>query len=476
VTQTARAQQKRLTTLRIAASPLDRLLATPTDGGFGEWLISLHGEAMRYMPEIGSWHVYVAGRWLRDDAGAVVELAKDAAKVIIQLIPTEQSEARQQEMLRIAHRYDCVDRLRRVLDYLRSDERLLMRLAECDTDPYLLNCLNGTVDLRDARLLVHSPAHRLTKTTGIVYDPHAPCPIFEAFLERITRAHSELSDFLRRAFGYTLLGDVREHRFFLLLGRGRNGKSTLVEIVLHVLGDYAQSSSAETWLRQQSNRGAEPDIARLPGVRMTATAEIGEGRAIDEARIKSIVAGDRTTTRTIYREPFEFSPVCKLWISTNHAPTIKGSDEGMWRRVCLVPFDDYISDDELDRDLSRKLRDEASGILAWMVRGAVAYLRDGLHEPDVVRAATSEYRSDSDLVGQYIDQRCDIVPGCRETAGRLHRDYMVWARDRGERPLTAVSFGRRLTERGYVAEKVGGVQWRAGLRLRDSGDTGSSWD
>ena len=464
----------RAATLAAARTPLDELLAHPTEGGSARWFLHLYRHQVRFVVESGAWYTYNSGRWQRDDANLVHELVKDSGHKLLQLVPHETSEARQKQMVTLAHQNDRIDRIRRVLAYAATDPSVVMRLENCDTDPHLLNTANGSVDLRDGRLLVHRPENHLTKTTGIPFDPNAKAPMFLAFLNRITRAHPELEQFLQVALGYTLLGDSREHKFFLVFGTGRNGKSTLIEVIQYVLGDYAQSSCSETWLRQRGGRGAEPDIARLPGVRMVCTAEIGENRALDEPRIKAIVAGDRTTTRTLYREPFDFEPKCKLWISTNHAPRISGTDEGMWRRVCLVPFDDYIEDSELDRELQIKLRAEAPGILTWLVQGCINYQRDGLAEPEIVRAKTTEYRSDSDIIGQFLDESCNLDSTSRTPASLVYQEYSEWARARGERaPINATMFGRRLTERGIGAEKIGGVQWRVGLRLRPA-DTDQS--
>ena len=466
---------RRTAPLHVVKSLLDKLLDRPTDGGFAEWLIAKHGDKIRYMPEQREWRIYTGGRLMRDDANAVREYVKNAAQAIIDLIAREKSEKRQQAMLRLAHRYDTIDRIDKVLAFAASDERLVLRVTDCDRDPMLLNCTNGVVDLRDGRLLVHQPFQYLTKTTGIEYDPNATAPLFEAFLKRIMRSHHEVIPFIQRALGYALVGHNREHKFFILYGVGRNGKSTLVEVIISALGDYAQSSNPETWLRQSGGRGAEPEIARLPGVRMVTAAEITEGRSLDEARVKSIVAGDRTTTRTLYAKPFDFVPVCKLWISTNHAPQIRGGDEGMWRRVCLIPFDEIIELDEMDRDLPRKLREELPGILAWMVRGCLEYQRVGLDEPEIVRAKTSEYRSDSDVIAQFVDECCERVEDAREPSSALHHRYMEWARDRGDRNVfNANAFGRRLTDRGFRTEKIGGVAWRVGLRLRPR-DAGDRW-
>ena len=445
---------------------LDELLERPTDGGMAEWFLAKCGQDVRYVAERKQWALWDGRRWMLDAACTINERVKEAVHAIIDLIPRETSQEKQAKMLALGHRYDNIERIRKVLAYAQTDQRILSSIEQYDTDPWLLNCANGTVDLRDGRLLAPLREHMVTKIIEVVYEPDAVSPTWTAFLERIFRLHPEVVPFLQRAVGYSLTGSTREHKFWILHGAGRNGKSTFVETIRRMLGEYAQASVAETWLRQQGGRGADPEIARLPGVRAVTTAEIGEGRTLDEARVKGVVAGDAISTRSLYEKTFDFVPQCKLWISTNHAPQIRGNDDGMWRRVCLVPFDETITWDEMDRDLPAKLDAEREGILAWAVRGCLDWQRIGLDEPEVVRAKTDEYRTDQDIVGQFLDDECALDPDAREPGSAIFARYAEWARARGERnPLNATMFGRRLTDRGIVKAKVGGVAFRQGIRL-----------
>jgi len=463
----APARPKRTMPVQAVALHLKHFLLNQTDGGFSEWFFAACGDDVRYLAEHRQWALWDGRRWMIDAANAIRERAKECVRTIVSMIPYEESPEAQEKMLKLAHRFDNVDRIEKMLKYAQTDPRVLTSIQDYDQNTWLLNVANGTIDLRTGNLLVPLRKHMITKVLDIQYDQHANAPTWKAFLVRIMRSHPDIIPFLQRAVGYTLTAATTEHLFFLLYGSGRNGKSTFVEALLAVLGEYAQASSPETWLKQMGGRSAEPDIARLPGVRMVSTAEIGEGRALDEARVKAIVAGDTITTRNLYQSAFDFVPTCKLWISTNHAPQIKGNDEGMWRRVCLIPFAETISYDEMDRDLPNKLRAELPGILAWAVQGCIDWQRDGMQIPDVVRAKTDEYRSDQDVIGQWIDECCDIDDDARESGSALFASYAEWARARGERrPLNATMFGRRLTDRGIESAKTGGVAWRVGLRLR----------
>jgi putative DNA primase/helicase len=464
--------------VKAALALLDEFLDRPTEGGFAEWFLVKCGDDIRYISEYGKWALWDGRRWLVDGADAINERAKGALHAIILMIARVDSQDKQNKMLRLAHRFDSTVRIRQMLEYAATDERVITSIRDYDRDEWLLNLANGTLDLRDGRLLAHQKSQMLTKVLDIQYEPYAKAPTFEAFLERIFRSHPEIIPFLQRAVGYTLTASVREHKFWLLYGSGRNGKSTLVETIRTMLGEYAQSSTAETWLKQSGSRGAEPELACLVGVRMAATAEIGEGRALDEARVKGIVAGDAIRTRNLYESTIEFTPACKLWISTNHRPQIKSTDEGMWRRVCLIPFDETIGWDEMDRDLPTKLLEEQAGILAWAVNGCLEWQRrGGLDLPDIVVARTSEYRDSEDTVGQFIDECCVLGNGERVLAGALFRAYTDWAHLQGDRrPLNATLFGRRLSERGIAAQKPGGVAWRSGIDLRPSENQDSRYE
>lgn len=446
---------------------LMRFLDNQTDGGFTEWFFAMCADDVRYIAEYKTWALWDGRRWMIDGANAIRERVKESLRAIVTMISYERDKERQQKILQLAHRYDNVDKIEKMLKYAQTDPRVLSSIRDYDSHPWLLNVANGTIDLETGALLVPQREHMITKILEIAYDSKAAAPTWLGFLERIMRDHGDIIPFLRRAVGYTLTASTREHLFFLLYGTGRNGKSTFVEAIMAMLGDYAQASNPETWLKQSGGRGAEPDVARLPGVRMVSTAEIGEGRALDEARVKALVAGDTITTRNLYQASFDFVPACKLWISTNHAPQIKGNDEGMWRRVCLIPFDQTISYDEMDRDLPNKLRAELPGILTWAVQGCVEWQHQGLPMPAIVRAKTDEYRTDQDVIGQWIEECCDVEGDAKETGSALYASYSDWARARGERsPLTGTKFGRRLTDRGIVAHKIGGIAWRVGLSLR----------
>lgn len=297
-----------------------------------------------------------------------------------------------------------------------------------------------------------------TQTTETDYRIDAQAPTWEPFLEQVL-PDPEVRGFVQRALGYSMTGVTTEQCMFVCYGSGANGKSTMLETVRHVLGGYAAHCQTDT-LMAMAHRGADNDLARLRGARFVTCIESAEGRRLDEERIKQLTGGDVVTARFLYAEPFEFRPTFKLWLACNHRPEVSGTDHAIWRRLRLIPFSVQIPEADRDPDLGAKLRDEASGILAWMVRGCLDWQRGGLRPPDAVMAATTEWRGDSDVVAQFVADRCVVMPGMFEAAGALYAGYRAWAQAQGVEPMTQQRLGRRLTDAGYENRRSTGGRSR----------------
>jgi putative DNA primase/helicase len=265
----------------------------------------------------------------------------------------------------------------------------------------------------------------------------------------------ELISFVQRALGYAMTGDVTERVMFILYGSGRNGKSTLVETIGRILGDYAATSSADLISARKGDSPIPTDLARLLGVRFTAASETGEYSRLDESRVKNITGGDRIVGERKYRDPFEFDPQFKIWLSTNHQPNIRGIDEGIWDRIRLIPFTVRIADDAVDRYLKDKLLREAPGILNWLVEGCLAWQESGLGSDSSVSAATAEYRTSMDSLGYFIQEECVEDPLGLITVSDLYMAYERWTKESGEHPLSKRSLTNRLRDRGFSVDKEG---------------------
>jgi len=334
-----------------------------------------------------------------------------------------------------------------------------------DNGRELLNCANGTLDLRTGHLQPHDRGQLLTKVTRSAYDPKASCPVFADFLTRIL-PDPEVRAFVARLFGYAVTGVISEHLLAILTGTGRNGKSTLINIVTYVLGDYAGAAAPD--LLTERGAGAHPTAqADLFGRRVAFLHESDRADRLAEGTVKRLTGGDRLSVRRMREDNWEFDPSHTLFLVTNHKPIVAGDDLAIWRRLQLVPFDVTIGVDEEDHGLPAKLRAEADGILAWMVRGNRDYLARGLDAPAAVRAATDDYRNGEDELGQFVADRLVVSPSLNVASAALFGAWQAWCQVEGVQAGSNKSFTQRLMRHGYGPAKKDGrglMVWR-GLGL-----------
>ncbi len=340
-----------------------------------------------------------------------------------------------------------------MVNLAKTDERVKVSPDLFDSDPYLLNCLNGTVDVRTGTLRVHERDDLITKLAPVAYHPEADDSEWTAFLERVLPI-PELRDFMRMSVGYSAIGNAAEHVMFILYGLGANGKSTFTETIKATLGEYAhRTTTASLSSGGWSSNGPTPDLANLKGRRFTYASESEEGQRLDEATIKSITGGGTINARHLYGKPFEFEPSHTLWLETNHKPRVRGTDPAIWRRLMLVPFTVSIPKEQQDRYLPQKLRAQASGVLNWIVRGAWEWhnSEDGLVVPEAVEAATKDYRFEMDRIAQFIQDECLTGAEFEAKLGDLYAAYRLWvgADENTEQVEGKTTFGLRLEAKGF---------------------------
>ena len=258
-----------------------------------------------------------------------------------------------------------------------------------------------------------------------------------------------LKTFLQRAIGYSLTGVTSEQVIFFCYGTGANGKSTMLEALRFLFGDYGQNTPITALMRKSDGASPTPDLARLKGARFVTAVESEENQHLSESNVKALTGGDTITARNLFSEPFEFKPELKLWIATNHKPRISGTDNGIWRRIRLVPFAVTIPPENRDALLPEKLQAEAPGILAWAVRGCLDWRRDGLSTPAEVIEATNAYRSEQDVMAAFFSECCIMGNNMSASGSDLYDAYKEWASENNERILTNRAFGGKLTERGF---------------------------
>ena len=454
------------------------------DFGNGERLRARYGRDLMFVRDIG-WHAWVQTHWsAREGERMAIIFAQETAKAIldeakhlkVELIVTEQyligdgepargstEDRRVARLLAWALKSGDIGKSRNMLD--AAQPYLTAKVDDLDADPYLFNVQNGTLHLKafgpDGTAVVlkkHSRKNRITKLAPVVYDQDADCEVFHKFLES-TLPDQTVAGFMQVYSGYGLTGDVSERKLVMALGVGSNGKSTLIGAIAGVMGDYAMSLPIASLMsndRGKSGSDASPDLAQLPGARMVSCAEPERGAKFSEGLIKQMTGGtDMMKVRHLNQGFFEFLPTHKLFISMNLKPLIRGQDQGIWDRIALVMFGQRFEGAGKDKTLPDKLKAERSGILNWLVDGFRVWNERGLEVPAAVTAATEEYRSESDKVGQFIAAALVRAKGKNVNAKRLYDAFTRWCKLNAEDPMTNTAFGRALGERGYHKEKVG---------------------
>ena len=436
-----------------------------TDQSNAVRIVKRYGQ--RLMVSAGRWFAWVGTHWAQDDA-AVYRFALNLSKVVH--AEADQWRAKKAETSEEREKNDKIaDAL---INWARKSEMrgtieaalglakrmLAVKAEDLDADPWALNCANGTVDLRTGAIRPHNPDDYLTRFIDLPYLPQAAAPLFETVITRVAceegKALRPLSSFLQRWFGYCATGSVREQKFAVHYGQGRNGKSTVLDIVAEVLGDYA--ATAAPGLLMSNSRDRHPtEIADLAGRRMVTAHETGEGGVLREDFVKQATGGDKIKARYMRGDFFEFLPTHKLQLLTNHKPVIKGQDEGIWRRIMLVPFKArFGTPEEVASGRATCLRDtrivehlaaEKEGVLAWIVAGAVEWFRDGLNPPDVVLAASKDYQTEQDRVFQFVSEECELGTEFKEKistpfGGGLYPAYSNWCKAGGIHPLAKNRF------------------------------------
>jgi putative DNA primase/helicase len=457
------------------------LAANHTDLGNAERFVQHAGDRFRFCTRWGTWMAYGQGRWRRDEDGEAIRSARDLLRALAAEAQTITDDQHKNQVLKHALRSEALPRISAMLSLAQS--LLPIATEELDQRPGWLNCVNGTVDLATGQLRPHSPADYITKQVPVVYNADADCPNWLAFLYRIMGGNERLIGFLQRALGYSLTGETSEQVLFLLYGTGANGKSTFLETLRAVLGDYAVVADFTSFVKRKSD-GARNDLARLVGARFVCGVESDEGRQLDEALVKQLTGGDTITARFLFKEFFDFKPQFQIWLATNHMPGITGTDHGIWRRIRLVPFTVTIPPEQQNRALPRELLEELPGILAWAVRGCLAWRAAGLGEPPEVREATAAYRDEMDLVGRFLDDECVFGDTVAIPSKDLNELYAKWCENNGEQPSSHKALSQALRVRGCSPTRFakGKRGWR-GVRVRGEEEqpgptnvvTGGAW-
>lgn len=447
-----------------------------TDLGNAERFVERNRGKFLWCPALG-WLFWDEKRWCRDGADDRVRiaahqtvramqdeaeaLAKSAynavARVVNQGKPNEKTLLMSDLLSAWGRESESNGKLNRLAE--QASAYLAIAPAQLDADLFKLNVANGTLVVSRERaegedyitLRPHDPADLITKISPVVYDQAATCPIYDAFIAFV-QPNADNRRFLHQWKGLSLTGDVGEQKLAVFWGRGKNGKSTFIDVCAFIAGDYSETVPIETFLSEGRGRNAgqaTPDLAILPGVRHLRTSEPDKGAKLAEALIKLATGGEPIQARHLNRDYFKFYPQFKLTISGNYRPNIGGSDEGIWRRVVLVPWGVIVPEEKRDKNLGEKLRREASGIFNRLLDGLRDWLDRGLIVPDEVAAATAEYRRDSDPLGRFLEACVAPAPGERVQSSELHKLFNAWGKCNGNPEWSNKGFTSAMTERGF---------------------------
>ncbi len=443
-----------------------------TDLGLAERLALRHGEDLRYCHPWKSWLIWDGCRWRADESGQIFRLAAETVRSIYAEVSQFEDKPARTARLKFAISSESRRAIAALEELARSLRGMAITVDELDPNPFLLNCRNGVIDLRTGLLGVPQRSAMITKLVPYDYDPLAVAERWDRFCYEIMAERDNLVSFLQRAVGYSITGDTTEKVLFLCHGAtGNNGKTTFLETLRSVFGEYSGQVLIESLMVQKHANGgaATPDIADMRGLRLVTSSESEEGNRLAEAKIKYLTGMNRIKARRLHKDFWEFRPTCKLWMDLNHLPNIRGTDRAIWNRVRKIPFEMELEQDQINRGLMVELLQEAPGILRWAVDGAMQWATQGLGLPQEISAATEEYHSQMDVLGRFLEEATvKGLPSNEIGARQLYRVYCQWATSSGEFTVSERVFGERLTDRGVTKRHTRSGSQYCGLRLSDA--------
>lgn len=415
------------------------------------------------------WYVFNGSYWEQDNQGLIEKAAdkvinnlKNESLVIQDDVDKDKAQKAWQKFIKSersrSSKVNMINEIKHLVSVLHS---------EWDKEKMMLNTPSGYIDLTNGTLHDHDYKKMFTQETGVDFTEKVDCPQWLEFLDQTFNHDKEVIHFAQKAMGYSLTGSNSEQVMFIPYGNGRNGKSVFLNVLKYVAGSYAKTMNAETIMQKRNNssQGPSSDIARLESARLVISSEANEGDRLDESLIKQMTGGDTLVARYSYGSDFEFNPTFKLWMATNHMPNIHGTDEGIWRRLVIIPFNHTVKKENVDKNLEDKLKAESMGILKWAIDGAMMWQREGLNEPDSIKSAGKGYREEMDVIQAFVDENCQINPGFSVKAFELFNAYRDWADETNNwKGMSNTKFGREISKRFRKVRTKNGISYH-GLDL-----------
>jgi len=455
-----------------------------TDLGNAQMFYRIFGGKVYVEQESGAWIAWNGKHFLTGESATMMVMRRykkivtaryRQAKSRSPLCTRNDEIVTQKDALNWAKATSQFPRMKAMLNMFRDMPGVRISKNKLDQAPYLLGVASGDViDLRTGTLIQNRPGLLITRYANAGYDPSAKAPIFLQFMSQICLGRQNLIDYLQEILGYSLSGLIKEHAFFLLVGTGANGKSTLIETFLHLLGEYGIGMPSHAFLKSNS-RAIRNDIARLPGVRFAQCAEVNTGMNLDESMVKRATGGDNMTARYLGKEFFDFHPSAKLFLSLNTLPKIKGADDGIYRRLVVIPFDGDFQTN-MDRDLTEKLKAEINGILLWAIEGFMRWYKRGyLNKPTCVVEACTALREEMDPVASFLNDMCITGNSSDSTPlGVLYDAYVQWTQGSLTEPEKKQSFSTLMIQKGFKRVKSGSWLWKGvALKAAPATNTGN---
>lgn len=422
-----------------------------TDTGNAHRLFDKYGNIIRYSYNRKKWLYWDGKCWRIDDNGEVKKLADVIVEDIKREAFLEQDEKTQADLLKWANKTASSRGKEAMIKECQHLEGIPASPDVFDAYTDYINCQNGIVNLKNGELIPHDSNFMMSKITYCEYDTSGKSPKrWLKFLNEITNGDKELQTYIQKCVGYSLTGSNREQCAYFLYGIGNNGKSTFLDTIADMLGNYASNAQPETiMMKKWGGDGANSDIARLKSARFVTCEEPTEGVRLNEGLLKQLTGGSKVTARHLYGEEFEYQPEFKIWVATNHKPVVRGTDVGIWRRIKLIPFEVNIPKEKVDKNLKYKLREEMPQIMSWAVEGCMKWQKEQMEEPKCVQEAVKEYKQEMDLLASFIEEclEIDYEHDLKISANVLFRVYTYWAKDNNEYEMSSKKFGREIVKK-----------------------------
>lgn len=453
----------------IPNTPALAVLTETTEDANAQLLATTYRDTLRYLLEADHWAAWTGARW--DLTAGGQKTAEHHARELFRRLPADddkQTAWRKRSLSRAG--------ITNALQLASSTPGMACTSGNFDTNSDQLNTPTGVIDLKTGELYPHTPEQMHSKTT--LTGPEAmKTPMWDRFLAETFKNAPDVKEYVHRLIGYSATGRVGEQILPFFYGNGANGKSVLAEIIQRVLGDYAQAAPAGFLIEKREQHPTE--LMRLRGARAVFASEVPDGAVFDEAKTKALTGGDTITARKMHQDFVSFQPTHTLFVLGNHQPAVGAGGPSFWRRIRLIPFMNVVPEDQRDDQLVEKIiSQEASGVMAWIIKGAVAYYKDGLHAPESVLAATSDYEESEDHFGRFLEDVCHVGGGshCTVAYVRMRYAYTDWCRLEGAVAASQNRFTRELASRGVGTTRVGGERLYTNVALADTGVAPRSWE